>query len=92
MSWRKNVTRVKGGDPFVLVEVEKKLEVLFKNKIEFEVIPGDNFFLSVPAYAGIPVTHRGTCKGLSYFTGHTMENGKWHNFENIAKLEGTLVF
>ena len=88
----KNVARVKGGDPFVFGRGGEEIEVLFKNEIEFEVVPGITSSISVPAYAGIPVTHRGLARSFHIFTGHTMENGKWHNFENIAKLEGTLVF
>ncbi|WP_338997133.1 uroporphyrinogen-III C-methyltransferase [Fusobacterium animalis] len=88
----KNVARVKGGDPFVFGRGGEEIEALFKNEIEFEVIPGITSSISVPAYAGIPVTHRGLARSFHIFTGHTMENGKWHNFESIAKLEGTLIF
>lgn len=88
----KNVARVKGGDPFVFGRGGEEIEELAKNNISFEVIPGITSSISVPAYAGIPVTHRGLARSFHVFTGHTMENGKWHNFENIAKLEGTLVF
>ena len=88
----KNVARVKGGDPFVFGRGGEEIEALVKNEIDFEVIPGITSSISVPAYAGIPVTHRGLARSFHVFTGHTMENGKWHNFENIAKLEGTLVF
>ena len=88
----KNVARVKGGDPFVFGRGGEEIEALFKNEIEFEVVPGITSSISVPAYAGIPVTHRGLARSFHIFTGHTMENGEWHNFENIAKLEGTLVF
>ena len=55
----KNVARVKGGDPFVFGRGGEEIEALFKNEIEFEVIPGITSSISVPAYAGIPVTHRG---------------------------------
>ena len=88
----KNVARVKGGDSFVFGRGGEEIEALVKNEIDFEVIPGITSSISVPAYAGIPVTHRGLARSFHVFTGHTMENGKWHNFENIAKLEGTLVF
>nr|WP_241634958.1 uroporphyrinogen-III C-methyltransferase [Fusobacterium gastrosuis] len=88
----KNVARVKGGDPFVFGRGGEEIDALVENEISFEVIPGITSSISVPAYAGIPVTHRGLARSFHVFTGHTMENGKWHNFENIAKLEGTLVF
>lgn len=88
----KNVARVKGGDPFVFGRGGEEIEALVKNNIDFEIVPGVTSSIAIPAYAGIPVTHRGLARSFHVFTGHTMENGKWHNFENIAKLEGTLVF
>lgn len=88
----KNVARVKGGDAFVFGRGGEEIEVLVENEISFEVISGITSSISVPAYAGIPVTHRGLARSFHVFTGHTMENGEWHNFETIAKLEGTLVF
>lgn len=88
----KTVARVKGGDPFVFGRGGEEIQSLFDNGISFEVIPGITSSISVPAYAGIPVTHRGVARSFHIFTGHTMEDGTWHNFEAIAKLEGTLVF
>lgn len=88
----KNVARVKGGDPFVFGRGGEEIETLVKNNIDFQVVPGVTSSIAIPAYAGIPVTHRGVARSFHVFTGHTMENGKWHNFKNIAKLEGTLVF
>lgn len=64
---------------------------LVANDIDFEIIPGITSAISVPCYAGIPVTHRDVARSFHVFTGHTMENGKWHDFKNIAKLEGTLI-
>lgn len=88
----KVVARVKGGDPFVFGRGGEEIQALFKNGIEFEEIPGITSSISVPAYAGIPVTHRGMARSFHVFTGHTMADGSWHNFEAIAKLDGTLVF
>ena len=88
----KIVARVKGGDPFVFGRGGEEIQALFDNGISFEEIPGITSSISVPAYAGIPVTHRGMARSFHVFTGHTMENGQWHNFEAIAKLDGTLVF
>ena len=82
----KNVARVKGGDPFVFGRGGEEIDALVENEIEFEVIPGITSSISVPAYAGIPVTHRGLARSFHVFTGHTMENGEWHNFENILWL------
>ena len=88
----KVVARVKGGDPFVFGRGGEEIQALFDNGIEFEEIPGITSSISVPAYAGIPVTHRGIANSFHVFTGHTMKDGSWHNFEAIAKLDGTLVF
>ena len=88
----KIVARVKGGDPFVFGRGGEEIQALLENEIEFEEIPGITSAISVPAYAGIPVTHRGIAKSFHVFTGHTMADGSWHNFEAIAKLDGTLVF
>lgn len=88
----KVVARVKGGDPFVFGRGGEEIQALFENGIEFEEIPGITSSISVPAYAGIPVTHRGMARSFHVFTGHTMADGAWHNFEAIAKLDGTLVF
>lgn len=88
----KVIARVKGGDPFVFGRGGEEIQALFENGIEFEEIPGITSSISVPAYAGIPVTHRGLARSFHVFTGHTMADGSWHNFEAIAKLDGTLIF
>ncbi|MBC2856249.1 MAG: uroporphyrinogen-III C-methyltransferase [Cetobacterium sp.] len=88
----KIVARVKGGDPFVFGRGGEEIEEIIKYSIPFEIIPGISSSIAVPEYAGIPVTHRGVSRSFHVFTGHTMENGEWHDFSTIAKLEGTLVF
>lgn len=88
----KTVTRLKGGDPFVFGRGGEEIAELIKNNIVYEEVPGITSSISVPAYAGIPVTHRGVSKSFHVFTGHTEKNGEWHNFDAIAKLKGTLIF
>lgn len=88
----KNVARVKGGDPFVFGRGGEEIEEIVKYSIPFEIVPGISSSIAVPEYAGIPVTHRGLARSFHVFTGHTMENGEWHDFSTIAKLDGTLVF
>ena len=88
----KTVVRLKGGDPFVFGRGGEEIEEIVKNDIPFEIIPGITSAVSVPEYAGIPVTHRGISKSFHVFTGMTAKENSFHNFENIAKLEGTLIF
>ncbi|MGL4671115.1 uroporphyrinogen-III C-methyltransferase [Cetobacterium sp.] len=88
----KVVARVKGGDPFVFGRGGEEIEEIVKHSIPFEIVPGISSSIAVPEYAGIPVTHRGLARSFHVFTGHTMENGEWHDFSTIAKLDGTLVF
>lgn len=88
----KVVARVKGGDSFVFGRGGEEIEEIAKYSIPFEIVPGISSSIAVPEYAGIPVTHRGLARSFHVFTGHTMENGEWHDFSTIAKLDGTLVF
>lgn len=86
------VLRLKGGDPFVFGRGGEEIEALIPENIDFEVIPGISSAIAVPAYAGIPVTHRGINTSFHVFTGHMKKDGIEHDYETIAKLEGTLVF
>jgi len=88
----KVVTRLKGGDPFVFGRGGEEILSLNEANIKFEVVPGITSSISVPSYSGIPVTHRNIARSFHVFTGHTSKEGTWHNFDAIAKLEGTLVF
>jgi len=66
----KTVVRLKGGDPFVLGRGGEEAEALVQNHIPFEVVPGISSAIAVPAYAGIPVTHRGLSSSVTIITGH----------------------
>jgi uroporphyrin-III C-methyltransferase len=66
----KVVVRLKGGDPFVLGRGGEEANVLAENGISFEVVPGVSSAVAVPAYAGIPVTHRGVASSVTIITGH----------------------
>lgn len=66
----KIVTRLKGGDPLIFGRGGEEALVLFENGIKFEFVPGVSAGNAVPAYAGIPVTHRGVTSTVAYVTGH----------------------
>lgn len=64
------VTRLKGGDPFVFGRGGEEAEYLAGLGIEFEIVPGISSCIAAPAYAGIPVTHRGLAASFAVITGH----------------------
>jgi len=66
----KTVVRLKGGDPFVLGRGGEEADSLAQQGIPFEVVPGVSSAVAVPAYAGIPVTHRGVASSFTVVTGH----------------------
>lgn len=90
----KVVARVKGGDPFIFGRGGEEAEVLQKNGIEFEIVPGITSAVAAAAYAGIPVTHRDYCSSLHIITGHEKpgRDVSFIDYEVISKLDGTLVF
>ena len=87
------VVRLKGGDPFLFGRGGEELELLVKEGIPYEVVPGVTSALSVPAYNGIPVTHRDYCSSLHIITGHKRQGESYNiDFEALVKTKGTLVF
>ncbi|MDT3699634.1 MAG: uroporphyrinogen-III C-methyltransferase [Thermincola sp.] len=90
----KLVTRLKGGDPFVFGRGGEEAEALLAHNIPFEVIPGITSGIAVPAYAGIPVTHRGFNSTLAIITGNedpTKEDTSIE-WDKISTGCGTIVF
>ncbi len=88
-----NVVRLKGGDPFVFGRGGEEALYLLERDVKFEIIPGITSAISAPAYAGIPVTHRGVAVSFRVVTGHESPNKKvsqipWDNF----KTDDTIVF
>ena len=87
------VVRLKGGDPFLFGRGGEELELLVKNQIPYEIIPGVTSSIAVPAYNGIPVTHRDFCSSVHIITGHKREGKKYDiDFGALTRTKGTLVF
>ncbi|QJW44584.1 uroporphyrinogen-III C-methyltransferase [bacterium BFN5] len=90
----KKVVRLKGGDPFVFGRGGEEALKLVENNLPFEIVPGITSAISVPAYAGIPVTHRGVATSFAVITGHEdptkgESSMKW---DKLATGVDTLVF
>ncbi|MEA3186334.1 MAG: uroporphyrinogen methyltransferase / synthase [Chthoniobacter sp.] len=66
----KYLVRLKGGDPFLFGRGGEEAEALAGARLAFEIVPGVSSAIAAPAYAGIPVTHRGHNSQLTIFTGH----------------------
>ena len=91
----KNVVRLKGGDPYIFGRGGEEGQELREAGVDFEVVPGISSSYSVPAYCGIPVTHRDFASSFHVITGHegNHKNGvSVLNYETLAKEEGTLIF
>lgn len=87
------VVRLKGGDPFLFGRGGEELELLTEKNIPYEVVPGVTSSLAVPAYNGIPVTHRDFCSSLHIITGHKKAGEPYNiNFRALVETKGTLVF
>jgi len=87
------VVRLKGGDPFVFGRGGEEALALSKAGIPFEVVPGVSSAIAVPAYAGIPVTHRGVASSFAVLTGHEdpSKDGDAVDWRALATAVDTLV-
>jgi uroporphyrinogen III methyltransferase/synthase len=87
------VVRLKGGDPFVFGRGGEEVEALRDAGVDWEVVPGVTSALAAPAYAGIPVTHRGLSTSVTLVTGHvgdpTAPGGV--DWASLARAGGTIV-
>lgn len=89
----KTVVRLKGGDPFLFGRGGEELELLARNGVPFEEVPGIPSAIAVPAYGGIPVTHRDYTSSLHIITGHQRAGKALDiDFEALVRTRGTLVF
>jgi len=88
----KIIVRLKGGDPFIFGRGGEEAIALNNAGIEWEVIPGISSGIAVPAYAGIPLTHRGVSSSVAFITGHGCgSKDKPVDIKKIASSVDTLV-
>lgn len=86
------VLRLKGGDPFVFGRGSEECAALKNAGLNFTVIPGITSAISVPMYAGIPVTERGVSRSVTIITGHKKHKDVEDDYSRYAAVGGTLVF
>jgi len=87
------VARLKGGDPFIFGRGGEEALVLVKAGIPYEIVPGVTSAIAVPAYAGIPLTHRGYTSTVAFVTGHEdpAKDESAIDWEALSQM-GTIVF
>jgi uroporphyrinogen III methyltransferase/synthase len=87
------VVRLKGGDPFLFGRGGEEAQALAAAGLSFEIVPGVTSAIAAPAYAGMPVTHRGLTSHVTFFTGHEdpAKTASAVDFAALAKLGGTQV-
>lgn len=88
----KTVVRLKGGDPYVFGRGGEEGIVLSENDITFEVVPGITSAIGGLCYGGIPITHRDVATSFHVITGHLKSGEDEHDWDALARLNGTLVF
>ena len=90
----RNVCRLKGGDPFVFGRGGEEAQALAEAGIPFEIVPGVSSAIAVPAYAGIPVTHRDYAHSFMVIAGsrsHDLQSSQWVAASQLVKAGGTLI-
>jgi uroporphyrinogen III methyltransferase/synthase len=86
------VVRLKGGDPFVFGRGGEEALALAAAGVDWEVVPGITSAIAVPAYAGIPVTHRGLATSFTVVTGHSRHAvDQETNWQALAAAGGTII-
>lgn len=89
----KRVVRLKGGDPLVFGRGSEEAQALAGAGVAFELVPGVTAGVAAPAYAGIPVTHRGVATSVTFVTGHEdpRKAGTQTDWAALARAGGTIV-
>jgi uroporphyrinogen III methyltransferase/synthase len=85
------VVRLKGGDPFLFARGGEEVTALRAAGVPFEIVPGVTSAVAVPAYAGVPVTHRGLASSFTIVTGQEGEAGIPVDWEAVARVGGTIA-
>ncbi|MBI4515423.1 MAG: uroporphyrinogen-III C-methyltransferase [Deltaproteobacteria bacterium] len=90
----RTVVRLKGGDPFLFGRGGEEAEALAGAAVAFEVVPGISAALAVPAYSGIPLTHRDFASAVTILTGYEYPDKSEPavHWDVVARRGGTLVF
>ncbi|MCL2578770.1 MAG: uroporphyrinogen-III C-methyltransferase [Oscillospiraceae bacterium] len=89
----KQVVRLKGGDPYLFGRGAEELDAVLAAGIPFEVVPGVSSAIAVPAFAGIPVSHREFSSSVHIITAHRKKGAPPEiDYQSLVKCGGTLVF
>jgi uroporphyrinogen III methyltransferase/synthase len=89
----KDVVRLKGGDPFLFSRGGEEAQELRKAGLQFTIVPGVPSPIAVPAYAGIPLTHRQYASSVVFVTGHeaSSKRRKRVDWKKLATTVDTIV-
>ena len=89
----RRVVRLKGGDPLVFGRGSEEAQALAAAGVAFEILPGVTAGVAAPAYAGIPVTHRGVATSVTFVTGHEdpSKPETQTDWSALARAGGTIV-
>jgi uroporphyrin-III C-methyltransferase/precorrin-2 dehydrogenase/sirohydrochlorin ferrochelatase len=84
------VVRLKSGDPFVFGRGGEEMLALAEAGLPYTIVPGVTAGIAVPAFAGVPVTHRGLSTGVTFITGHERDEHDTLDYATLARLGHTL--